>query len=47
MSDPTLAGRLAHLELPTLVLWGDSDQPTTAHRSGCKALIAGPPRSLV
>jgi pimeloyl-ACP methyl ester carboxylesterase len=26
MSDPTLAGRLAHLELPTLVLWGDSDQ---------------------
>jgi pimeloyl-ACP methyl ester carboxylesterase len=26
MSDPTLAGRLARLELPTLVLWGDSDQ---------------------
>jgi pimeloyl-ACP methyl ester carboxylesterase len=26
MSDPTLAGRLAHLELATLVLWGDSDQ---------------------
>ena len=26
MSDPTLAGRLAGLELPTLVLWGDSDQ---------------------
>jgi pimeloyl-ACP methyl ester carboxylesterase len=26
MSDPTLAGRLAHLQLPTLVLWGDSDQ---------------------
>jgi len=26
MSDPTLAGRLAHLELPTLVVWGDSDQ---------------------
>jgi len=26
MSDPTLTGRLAHLELPTLVLWGDSDQ---------------------
>jgi pimeloyl-ACP methyl ester carboxylesterase len=26
MSDPSLAGRLAHLELPTLVLWGDSDQ---------------------
>jgi pimeloyl-ACP methyl ester carboxylesterase len=26
MSDSTLAGRLAHLELPTLVLWGDSDQ---------------------
>jgi pimeloyl-ACP methyl ester carboxylesterase len=26
MSDPTLAARLAHLELPTLVLWGDSDQ---------------------
>jgi pimeloyl-ACP methyl ester carboxylesterase len=26
MSDPTLAGRLAHLELPTLVLWGDSDR---------------------
>ncbi len=22
MSDPTLAGRLAHLELPSLVLWG-------------------------
>jgi hypothetical protein len=26
MSDPTLAGRLARLELPTVVLWGDSDQ---------------------
>ena len=26
MSDPTLAARLTHLELPTLVLWGDSDQ---------------------
>ena len=26
MSDPTLVARLAHLELPTLVLWGDSDQ---------------------
>jgi pimeloyl-ACP methyl ester carboxylesterase len=26
MSDPTLAGRLAHVQLPTLVLWGDSDQ---------------------
>jgi pimeloyl-ACP methyl ester carboxylesterase len=26
MSDPTLAGRLARLELPALVLWGDSDQ---------------------
>jgi len=26
MSDPTLAGRLAHVELATLVLWGDSDQ---------------------
>ena len=26
MSDPTLAGRLAHLELATLVLWGDSDR---------------------
>ena len=26
MSDATLAGRLARLELPTLVLWGDSDQ---------------------
>jgi pimeloyl-ACP methyl ester carboxylesterase len=26
MSDPTLAGRLGHLDLPTLVLWGDSDQ---------------------
>ena len=25
-SDPTLAGRLARLELPALVLWGDSDQ---------------------
>jgi pimeloyl-ACP methyl ester carboxylesterase len=33
MSDPTLAGRLAHVELATLVLWGDSDRiadPTTA-----------------
>ena len=28
MSDPTLAGRLARLKLPTLVLWGDSDQIT-------------------
>ena len=28
MSDPALAGRLAHLKLPTLVLWGDSDQIT-------------------
>ena len=26
MSDPTLAGRLAHLKLATVVLWGDSDQ---------------------
>ena len=26
MSDPTLAGRLADLEIPTLVLWGDSDR---------------------
>jgi pimeloyl-ACP methyl ester carboxylesterase len=26
MSDPTLAGRLADLDLATLVLWGDSDQ---------------------
>ena len=26
MSDPTLAGRLANLELPALVLWGDSDR---------------------
>jgi pimeloyl-ACP methyl ester carboxylesterase len=26
MSDPTLAGRLTHVELATLVLWGDSDQ---------------------
>jgi pimeloyl-ACP methyl ester carboxylesterase len=26
MSDPTLAGRLARLELATLVLWGDSDR---------------------
>ena len=26
MSDPTLAKRLGHLELSTLVLWGDSDR---------------------
>ncbi|HWG60356.1 MAG TPA: alpha/beta hydrolase [Streptosporangiaceae bacterium] len=26
MSDATLAGRLATLEMPTLVLWGDSDR---------------------
>ena len=26
MSDSTLAGRLAHVELATLVLWGDSDR---------------------
>jgi pimeloyl-ACP methyl ester carboxylesterase len=26
MSDPTLAGRLADLKIPTLVLWGDSDR---------------------
>jgi len=26
MADPTLARRLAHLELPTVALWGDSDQ---------------------
>ena len=26
MSDPALAGRLANLELPALVLWGDSDR---------------------
>jgi len=26
MSDPTLAGRLAHLKLATVILWGDSDQ---------------------
>ena len=25
MTDPTLAGRLASLEIPTLVLWGESD----------------------
>jgi pimeloyl-ACP methyl ester carboxylesterase len=26
MTDPTLAGRLATLDIPTLVLWGESDQ---------------------
>ncbi len=26
MSDPGLMGRLRELELPTLVLWGDSDR---------------------
>jgi pimeloyl-ACP methyl ester carboxylesterase len=26
MSDPALTGRLATLEVPTLVLWGDSDR---------------------
>jgi pimeloyl-ACP methyl ester carboxylesterase len=26
MSDPTLTERLASLEIPTLVLWGDSDR---------------------
>src|ERR1700683_3207590 len=26
MTDPTLAGRLGTLEIPTLVLWGDSDR---------------------
>jgi pimeloyl-ACP methyl ester carboxylesterase len=26
MSDPSLAGRLSGLQVPTLVLWGDSDQ---------------------
>jgi pimeloyl-ACP methyl ester carboxylesterase len=26
MTDPALAGRLATLEIPTLVLWGDSDK---------------------
>jgi pimeloyl-ACP methyl ester carboxylesterase len=26
MRDPTLAGRLAAVSTPTLVLWGDSDQ---------------------
>jgi pimeloyl-ACP methyl ester carboxylesterase len=26
MSDPALTGRLSALEIPTLVLWGDSDQ---------------------
>ncbi len=26
MSDPTLAGRLTELDLPALVVWGDSDQ---------------------
>jgi pimeloyl-ACP methyl ester carboxylesterase len=26
MTDPALAGRLANLEIPTLVLWGESDQ---------------------
>ncbi len=26
MSDPSLAARLSGLEVPTLVLWGDSDQ---------------------
>jgi pimeloyl-ACP methyl ester carboxylesterase len=26
MSDPSLAGRLSGLRVPTLVLWGDSDQ---------------------
>jgi pimeloyl-ACP methyl ester carboxylesterase len=25
MTDPTLAGRLGSLEVPALVLWGDSD----------------------
>jgi pimeloyl-ACP methyl ester carboxylesterase len=27
--DPTLRGRLAAVEIPTLVLWGDSDQIVT------------------
>ncbi len=26
MTDPTLAGRLAHVAIPTLVLWGQSDR---------------------
>lgn len=26
MSDPRLAGRLATLELPALVLWGDDER---------------------
>ena len=26
MTDPALAGRLATLEIPALVLWGESDQ---------------------
>ncbi len=26
MTDPTLAGRLAHVSIPTLVLWGQSDR---------------------
>jgi pimeloyl-ACP methyl ester carboxylesterase len=31
MTDPTLAGRLATLEIPTLVLWGESDQIVDVH----------------
>ncbi|MFC1407018.1 MULTISPECIES: alpha/beta fold hydrolase [Streptacidiphilus] len=31
MTDPTLAGRLASLEIPTLVLWGESDGIVDTH----------------
>ncbi len=37
MSDPTLLGRLGGVDVPTLVLWGESDQIVTpAYRTGLR-----------
>ncbi len=44
MSDPTLAGRLAHVELATLVLWGDSDRIADPHYGRAYAAAIPPAR---
>ena len=44
MSDPTLAGRLAEVTKPALVLWGDSDR--IADLAYGKALAAGIPGAV-
>jgi len=44
MSDPALTGRLATVEIPTLVLWGDSDQIVDADYGRTYAAAIPPAR---